>query len=80
MAAVNLAYQLSFIFTVYSYLAHEMQEDWDLFKNEITPWFPVDGHESNVDELTKMKNDIWSRIDYEGFVSKESCDDVSYFT
>lgn len=60
-----------------SYLAHEMVEDWKLLRNCIVPWFPVSDHQSNFSELNRIKNIIWAKMNYECFINKELCDNVS---
>ncbi len=62
------------------YLAHEIEEDWVLLRREIVPWFPVAKYESNYAEMLKIKNNIWNRMNYECFVTKDMCDQVRKFS
>lgn len=59
------------------YLAHQFEEDWDQFREEIVPWFPPTEHQSCALNLNQIKNSIWKLMDYDCRVSKDLCDEVS---
>ncbi|KAK7603661.1 hypothetical protein V9T40_003660 [Parthenolecanium corni] len=57
------------------YLAHQFEEDWDQFREEIVPWFPPTEHQSCALNLNQIKNSIWKLMDYDCRVSKDLCDE-----